>query len=247
MRKLRFALAALFALALASFAGQAVQSQEGNFNLPPAGYTAIFNGKDLTGWQASIGYRKRVKLTPEEATKEQATVNERALPHWTVHEGILVNDGKKGSADLSTIKDYVNFDLFVDWKIEPRGDSGIYLRGIPQVQIWDADHIDAKQYAKDFGKGSGGLWNNSKNNIPLVKADNPPGEWNTFHIVMKGEKVWVDLNGKRVVDDVALENNWDRKSPLPKSGPIELQQHFKADGKPGNIWFKNIYVKELPN
>ena len=79
-----------------------------------------------------------------------------------------------------------------------------------------------------------------------MKADNPPGEWNTFHIVMKGEKVWVDLNGKKVVDGVVLLNNWDRKAPLPKSGPIELQHHYRADGKPGPLWFKNIYVKELP-
>ena len=246
MRTLRFALALLSALALAPLAVQA-QTKD---NVPPAGYTALFNGKDLAGWQASVahsvGYKKAIKLTSEERAKAQTAVNERALPHWTVQEGVLVNDGKKGSADLSTVKDFTDFDLFVDWKIEPRGDSGIYLRGIPQVQIWDADHIDAKQFAKDFGKGSGSLWNNKKDNVPLVKADNPPGEWNTFHIVMKGEKVWVDLNGKRVVDGVALENNWIREMPLPKSGPIDLQTHFKADGQPGHVWFKNIYVKELP-
>jgi hypothetical protein len=244
MRSLRFALAALLAL---GFVSVAVPAQQAKDNVPPAGYTALFNGKDLSGWQSALGWRRLQNLSRDDRAKAQAAANGTALPHWTVKDGVLVNDGKKGSSDLATVKDFTNIDLFVDWKIEPRGDSGIYLRSIPQVQIWDTDHLDPKQFAKDFGKGSGGLWNNSKNNIPLVKADHPPGEWNTFHIVMKGDKVWVDLNGKRVVDDVALENNWDRNRPLPASGPIELQQHFKADGKPGNIWFKNIYVKELPN
>src|SRR5262249_30700978 len=155
---------------LVSFATFAVRSQESKDNVPPAGYTAIFNGKDLSGWQASIGYKNRMKLTGEERAKEQATVNQRALPHWTVQDGVLVNDGKKGSADLGTIKDYVNFDLFVDWKTEPQGDSGIYLRGIPQVQIWDTDNLDPKKYGLEYKKGSGALWNNSdpKEKIPLV-------------------------------------------------------------------------------
>jgi hypothetical protein len=245
MRKIRFALLPLVAIGVLGLATFAARSQDSKINVPPAGYTALFNGKDLSGWQAALGYRALLKMSPEQRKTKQAELNEKALPHWKVANGVLVNDGM--GADLSTIKDYKNIDMLVDWKIEPMGDSGIYLRGIPQVQIWDTDHLDPKKFAPDFGKGSGGLWNNKKNNIPLVKADNPPGEWNTFHIVMKGEKVWVDLNGKRVVDGVALENNWVRENPLPTSGPIELQHHYKADGKPGNLWFKNIYVKELPD
>ena len=154
MRTLRFALVA--ALALGSIP-VAVRSQEAKNNVPPAGYVGLFNGKDLAGWQAALGWRKLQKLSADDRAKEQAALNEKALPHWTVKDGVLINDGMKGSSDLSTVKDFTNFDLFVDWKIEPRGDSGIYLRSIPQVQIWDADHIDPKQFAKDFGKGSGGL------------------------------------------------------------------------------------------
>ena len=56
---------------------------------------------------------------------------------------------------------------------------------------------------------------------------------------MKGDKVTVRLNGERVVENVPLENYWDRKSPLPARGPVELQHH----GNP--LMFKNVYIREL--
>src|SRR5690606_24862937 len=74
---------------------------------------------------------------------------------------------------------------------------------------------------------------------PLVLADNPVGEWNTFHIKMIGERVTVHLNGVKVVDNVVLENFWDRNLPIFPEEAIELQAH-------GNeIAFRNIYIKEL--
>ena len=135
---------------------------------------------------------------------------------------------------LQTVKDYADFELFVDWKIKAGGDSGIYLRGQPQVQIWDPGKTAQNAV------GSGGLFNNQKNpSKPSKCADKPIGQWNTFRIVMKGEKVNIWLNGELVVDNVTLENYWDRKSTVPATGPIELQHHGDE------LWFKNIYVKEL--
>src|SRR6516162_1951513 len=159
-----------------------------------------------------------------------AASDRKALKHWTVKDGIINYDGKDNN--LQTAKDYGNFEMYVDWKIEPSGDSGIYLRGNPQVQIWD---VNGKNNPKKIG--SGGLYNNQKNpSNPLVIADNPVGQWNTFHIVMKGDKVKVMLNGKLVVDNTPLENYWERGQPLPARGPIELQHHGDK------LWFKNIYV-----
>jgi hypothetical protein len=150
--------------------------------------------------------------------------------HWKVQDGALVFDGKGRS--LCTAKDYGDFEMYVDWKILPKGDSGIYVRGTPQIQIWDPGH--------EKGVGSGGLFNNQKNpSKPTETADKPIGEWNTFWIKMVGDKVWVKLNGKLVVDGVPLENYWDRKAPLPATGQIELQNHGNT------LWFKNIYIKEL--
>ena len=148
-------------------------------------------------------------------------------------DGVLVFDGKGGS--LCTAKDYGDFELLVDWKILPKGDSGIYLRGSPQVQIWDP-----QVSAPEKGIGSGALFNNKKHpSRPLVGADNPVGQWNTFRIRMVGDKVSVWLNDKLVVDDVAMENYWERDEPIYPTGQIELQNHGNT------LYFKNIYLKEL--
>lgn len=210
-------------LASASHGGEKAGPKD---NTPPPGFTALFNGKDLSNWQGLLELPKRAKMTPDQRAKAQTAANKKYLPHWSVKDGILIYDGKGQS--LQTVKDYGDFELFVDWKILPKGDSGIYVRGTPQIQIWDNP------------VGSGGLYNNQKNpSKPLVVADNPVGEWNTFHIIMKEDRVTVKLNGKLVVDNVPLENYWNRRAPLPEVGPIELQHH-------GNqLFFKNIYIKEL--
>ena len=238
-------LAALVA-ALALPCGQAADKEDKD-NTPPKGYKALFNGKNLEGWQGAIQINERLKLTGDKLAARQKAANDKIMPHWIVADGVLINDGQGGN--LATVRDVHSFDLWVDWKIEPKGDSGIYLRGEPQVQIWDSNALDPKKYVKEYQKGSGALWNNAKpeDKVPLRKADRAPGEWNRFHIVMKGDMVRVWLNEELVVDNVALENIWERGKPLPEKGPIELQQHPKQDGKFGKIMFKNIYLKELPD
>src|SRR5579884_3786168 len=199
-------LLALAALALPAFPALVAHAEEKKDNTPPPGFTALFNGKDLTNWQALVplrdrDYKKWTSLSPEEKAAEQKKANEALLKHWVVQDGVLVHDGMGTS--LQTVKDYGDFELYVDWKIGPKGDGGIYLRAQPQVQIWDSDTL-RDNLKEDRGKGSGGLWNNpkdSKGQKPLKKADKPVGEWNTFHIIMKGDKVTVFLNGEKVVDD----------------------------------------------
>jgi hypothetical protein len=244
------ALVAALALAVPG-AGADDKKEAAKDNTPPKGFKALFDGKTVDGWQGAIRIDERLKLKGEALEKAQKEANDKILPHWKVEEGVLINDGK--GYNLATVKDYGNFELYVDWKIEPKGDSGIYLRGEPQVQIWDSDSLTGN-LAADKGKGSGGLWNNpkgSKGKDPSKKADKAPGEWNTFRIIMKGKGVTVFLNGEKVVDDAELVPIYGKELPakgkeLPAKGPIELQQHYRNDGKPANIWFKNIYIKELP-
>jgi hypothetical protein len=203
-------------------------------NTPPEGFVALFNGKDLTGWKGLVGDpEKRAKASPERLAAAQKDADQKMIAAWKVVDGVLVFDGKGDS--LCTAKDYGNFELYVDWKIEKAGDSGIYLRGSPQVQIWDPSNASAK------GIGSGGLYNNQNNpKDPTVVADKPIGEWNTFFIRMLGDKVTVHLNGKLVTDNVTMENYWDRSKPIYPTGQIELQNHGNS------LYFKNIYLKELP-
>src|SRR5262249_11487360 len=162
-------------------------------NVPPEGFTALFNGKDLTNWQGLLtvsepgpkGKNRSIpawlsKASAEDLSAKQKEANDKVLPHWKVLRpaGILSYDGKGDS--LQTVKQYGNFELLLDWKIEEKGDSGIYIRGQPQVQIWDSDRTPGARGA-DKGSGSGGLWSNTKEGkMPLKKADKPVGEWNTF-------------------------------------------------------------------
>jgi hypothetical protein len=237
---------ALAVCAAAALSGAAADDK-GTVTKPPPGFVALFNGKDLTGWHGVVPSPERIKMSAEQLEKAQKAIDEKVLPHWKAENGVLVNDGE--GDNLATVKEYGNFELLIDWKIEPKGDSGVYLRGHPQVQIWDSDALDPKRYVKEYGKGSGALWNNRKDEdkVPLKKADRPPGEWNTFHIVMKGDKVTVKLNGELVVDNVALDNFFEKGQPLPARGPIELQRHPKQDGTLGKLWFRNIYLKGLPD
>jgi hypothetical protein len=180
-------------------------------------------------------------MSEADRTSKLAKWAKESEGHWTVENGILVNDGK--GAYLTTDKNYGDIELLVEYKTVPKADSGIYLRGCPQVQIWD--HTDESQWQHGSQLGSGGLWNNSKGapgKDPLVLADRPFGEWNQFRIVMVGERVTVTLNGKLVVDHARLENYFekDRRNPVPRVGPIQLQTHG------GQISWRNLYVREIP-
>ncbi|MDZ7337575.1 MAG: DUF1080 domain-containing protein [candidate division KSB1 bacterium] len=200
-------------------------------NVPPEGFVALFNGRDLSGWKGLVGNPlTRSQMSAEELAQAQAAADDTMRAHWHVVDGVLVFDGK--GSHLCTARDYEDFQLLVDWKIERDGDSGVYLRGSPQVQIWDATK---------HPEGSGGLYNNQIHpSKPLVRADRPAGQWNTFDITMVGERVTVLLNGQLVVDDVVMENYWDRSQPIFPKGQIELQSH----GSP--LYFRNIFIREIP-
>jgi hypothetical protein len=224
----------------------AARADDRPLNQPPQGYVNLFNGKDLSGWrgrQRDYSPYKEAELTKDEQAAKQAEWNADMAKHWSVdadkHE--IVSDGK--GVYLTTDKDYGDFDMHVDWlMVSHNGDSGIYLRTYPQVQIWDPDNPN--EVKNGAPKGSGALWNNNPDNPgkwPLVKADNPVGQWNTFHIKMVGSRVWVWFNDKLTVDGLVLDNYFDRSKPVLPRGPIELQTHGSE------IRFRNIYIKEIDN
>ena len=203
----------------------------------PKGFVPLFNGKDLDGWKGLVKNPKaRAEMSADDLKAAQNTADESMRAHWKVVDGELEFDGKGQS--LCTAKNYGDFELYVDWKILEGGDSGIYLRGSPQVQIWDTEY--EKYFKLGNQKGSGALWNNKKNaRFPSAKADKPVGEWNRFFIRLVGDKLTVKLNDKLVVDSVTMENYWERDKPLYKTGSIELQNH-------GNkLWFRNLYLRDL--
>ena len=172
-------------------------------NVPPKGFRSLFNGKDLEGW------------------------TERGQPpqNWSVQDGVLVFSGK--GADLHSVEKFTNYVLHVDWKVEPKGNSGVYLRGgNPQVEINDADNPKGK------------IWNGTTGGLypdlpPLTRAAKPAGQWNHFEIKVEHGVITVLTNGVKTVDD--FKKKWGKQT----SGSIGFQNH----GTP--LWVKNIYIKPL--
>ena len=201
------------------------------------GYVSLFNGKDLTGWKGLVANPiARSKMSATELQAAQVIADKKMREDWIVQDGLLNFTGNEHGENLATIKQYGDMEMFIDWRIQPKGDAGIYLRGTPQVQIWD---ISRREVGAQVG--SGGLYNNQKNvSKPLVVADNNVGEWNNFHIIMKGDRVTVYLNGILVTDNIPLENYWDHNLPLFAKEQIELQAHGTF------VSYRNIYLRELP-
>ena len=190
-------------------------------NEPPAGFTSLFNGRDLNGWTY------------------------HGSGNWRVEKGLLFYDGKAwkpkpdtiSTQNLRTEKEYGDFLLLIDWKISKDGNSGIVLRPDyddyhefeeVQVEIWDRR---SELYSSPLG--SGGLVTYTvEERKPLQTADNPVGEWNHFEIRVENDRVTVHLNDQLVIDKYPAQFKRSR-------GPIVLEHH----GPP--LWFRNIYIKEL--
>jgi 3-keto-disaccharide hydrolase len=207
----------------------------------PDGFTALFNGQNLDGWWGASTEDPRgwMTLEPEALAEKKERSRDNIRQHWRVENGELVNDGD--GLYLTTNKNYADFELILDYKTVPGADSGIYLRGIPQIQIWDTTEAGGK-WGIGADKGSGGLWNNAEGapgKDPLVLADKPFGQWNHFRIIMVGERVTVWLNEQLVVDHARLDNYFNRAIPVPRTGPIQLQTHG------GEIRWRNLAIREI--
>lgn len=207
----------------------------------PEGFTVLFNGEDFTGWHGMghFDIREFAKMTEEQRAEKRTKDMQDLKEHWKVENGELVNDGK--GVYMTTDKDYADMEFLIDFKLIPKGDSGIYLRATPQVQVWDFNE-EAGYWKLGADRGSGGLWNNraeSPGKNPLLFADRPIGVWNRFRIRQLGDRTSVWLNGILVVDGVPLENYYDKSQPLFPKGPVQLQTH-------GNeVRWRNIFIREI--
>jgi len=208
-------------------------------NVPPPGWTAMFSGTDLSGWRGRphLDPQKEAAMGAEARAEKQAAWDRSVREHWRVEDGAVVNDGK--GVYLTTKREYGDFELLIDYRTVALADSGIYLRCNPQVQIWDTTRAGGK-WEIGADKGSGGLWNNERHaRMPLAHADRPFGEWNRLRIRMVGSVVSVRFNGQLTVDDVIMENYFDRSRPIMARGPVQLQTHG------GEIRWRNIFIREI--
>lgn len=224
-------------------------------NTPPEGFVALFNGKDFSGWKVPEGDNGHWKVvdgvidydaqSESKGDKSLWSVREFEdfvlLVDWRIKETPFINPNVYYVLpDGSHARDITGKPLRLSL---PDSDSGIYLRGSPkaQVNIWC------------WPIGSGEFYGYRMDQkmppevraavTPRTQADNPVGEWNRFEITMRGDRVTVVLNGKKVIDGAQLPG-------IPPRGPIALQHHGSLrDGKwtspPSLVQFKNIYIKEL--
>lgn len=203
---------------------------------PPEGFTSLFNGTDLTGWHGNNPHETAKAKDRSASLEAQAG---KFAEYWTVEDGVLVNNGEGPYATPD--REYGDYELLIDFKLVPGADSGVYLRGNPQVQIWDTTEAGGK-WKHGAKQGSGGLWNNGRlgGRLPLVHADHPVGEWNHMRIRQVGSRTWIWLNDHLVVDGVIMANYFTkRKTPLPARGFIHLQTHG------GEMRWRNIFIREI--
>ena len=222
----------------------------------PEGFVSLFNGKDLSGWVAPEGDNGHWKVLDG------------------VIDYDAQSEAKTRDKNLWTEKEYGDFTLKIDWRIKqttglypmptvlpdgseklgpdgkpittltPNADSGIYLRGTGKAQVniwcWPIGSGEVFSYRRDKSmppEVRAGV-------TPKVKADNPVGQWNTFEITMKGDRLTVVLNGKTVIENAQLPG-------VPEKGRLALQHHGgkRKDGtfSPASslMQFRNIYIKEL--
>ncbi len=198
-------------------------------NQAPEGFRLLFDGRSLRNWEGLVADPPtRATMPLGEAKVARIQADHLMIQNWEVRDGALIYRGK-GFDNLSTREEFGNFELLLEWQIREGSDSGVYLRGSPQVQIWDRP------------AGSGGLFNNQIHpSQPLKRADRYPGSWNRFRLIMVGERVTVLLNDELVTHDVVMENYWDRSLPIYERGPVELQAHETP------VAFRNISIRELP-
>lgn len=208
---------------------------------PADGFQRLIPDEGLDGWWG-LGTEdpRAVYSVPEAQLAERKRASRDDIrQHWRNADGVLINGGE--GLFLTTDDLYGDFELLLEYRTVAGADSGIYLRGLPQVQIWDTTEAGGK-WEIGADRGSGGLWNNSPGapgKDPLVHADRPFGQWNLVRVVMVGERVTVWLNDQLVVDHARLENYFDRGLPAPRTGPIQLQTHG------GEVAWRNVFVREI--
>lgn len=176
---------------------------------------ALFNGKDLTGWKL---------LEPNAANG------------WSVESGNLVNrpDKKSGKhyGNLRTEQEFEDFNLKLEARVPAKGNSGIYLRGMYEVQVADSFGHPPDSH------GIGGLYSRI---TPTSNPAKAPGEWQTFDITLVDRHLTVILNGVKIIDNQPVLGctGGALSSDVTKPGPLYLQGDHEA------VDYRNLQLRPV--
>ncbi|MCY2954508.1 MAG: DUF1080 domain-containing protein [Planctomycetota bacterium] len=225
-------------------------------NQPPEGFTSLFNGKDLTGWKIPAGDNGHWKVVDaavdydaqSEARGDKSLWTTGSYANYTLRIDWRIKETPYTNPNVPYIlpdgthaRDITGKEIRMAM---PDSDSGIMLRGNGknQANIWcwpigSGEFYGYRTDPKMPPEVIAGA-------TPKTQADKPVGQWNTFEITIKADRVTVLLNGKLVIDNAKLPG-------IAETGPIGLQHHGsmqnnKWTGPPSLLQYKNIYIKQLP-
>jgi hypothetical protein len=185
-------------------------------------WKALFNGKDTSGWQ------KAKPSQPGETLR------------WAAEDGTLTNTHSGGEGqDLSTSEEFKDYELELEYRIPKGGNSGVYLRGVIEVQIYDS-HGKEKLTSADAGAVYGG------NYVALRNAQKPAGEWNKYRVLHIGHHITVWHNDVLIQDNIHVDRptggamtHFSGRALDVRSGPIMFQ------GDHSKVWYRNIRIRPL--
>jgi len=213
-------------------------NKKGQLNVPPKGFTALFKGKDFSGWR----------------------MNPKAKKMWSIENGVLKAPAllEQWGADLATENEYKDFVLLVDFRMPTWSDSGINFRKlIPKLKNFgrsaqlnigtgkrmgqlDSLNLMSKEMKQKLGV--------KKENMPRIKPVDPKiGDWHTIKMTLVGRTLTAELDGETIIDKFEYPENLLATGPAP----ISLQKHrFLEYGNPPKknpcpIEFRNLFIKEI--
>ncbi len=235
-------------IGLAAVSGRAQSSASG-------GFVPLFNGRDLTGWKIPAGDGGHWKVVDgvidydaeSQAQGEKSLFSEKSFANFTLKVDWRIKATPYTNPNVPIIrfdgthkKDAAGKEIRLP---VPDSDSGIYVRGSSKAQVniwcWPIGSGEVYGYRTDDKMPAAvraGV-------TPKKNADRDVGQWNTFEITMRGDRLTVVLNGEEVIGNAQLPG-------VEASGPIALQHHgSKRDGvwtsPPALVQFRNISIKEL--
>lgn len=221
----------------------------------PEGFTSLFNGKTLEGWKVPEGDNGHWQVVDgvidydaeSEAPGDKNLWSEREYGDFILRVDWRIKETPYANSRVPIIKpdgthkrDAQGNEITI---MVPDSDSGVFLRGQPKAQVniwcWPVGSGEVYGYRMDKSmppEVRAGV-------TPKLLADHDIGEWNTFEITMKGDRLGIKLNGKQVLENAQLPG-------IPARGPIALQHHGgKRNGEwsspPSLVQFRNISIKEL--
>ena len=212
-------------------AGPVAGAGERGLNVPPEGFTTLFNGRDFTGWRVDPGVKDV----------------------WSIEDGVLTGNGQ-GHTNLFTEKEYRDFVLMVDYRMPEPSDSGVYFRRL----IPEMGHFGQREQL-NLSAGSGGWMGNllsfhflpagiqlKEKDGPKIRRINPDvGVWHTIKLTVVGRSVTAEYHGEVILDRFQYPEGVLSTAP----GPIGLQKHAveRKEGKIRSmpVEFRNVFIKEI--